>query len=136
MRRIFPAHYGVRLSCLLDRLYRRLSYRLGEGDFLPLPQSHLGVERLPVNHPDDDRGEVRGRAVIGNSIRPFVLGRKAWLISDTSPGAHVGAALYSISETAKAKTDGKIASIPGILYSCHLYLFVVLRWFANKIVSS
>jgi transposase len=37
-----------------------------------------------------------------NSIRPFVIGRKAWLFSDTPAGAHASAALYSLIETAKA----------------------------------
>lgn len=37
-----------------------------------------------------------------NSIRPFVIGRKAWLFSDTMAGAHASAVLYSLVETAKA----------------------------------
>jgi transposase len=37
-----------------------------------------------------------------NAIRPFVVGRKGWLFSDTVPGAVASANLYSIVETAKA----------------------------------
>lgn len=37
-----------------------------------------------------------------NAIRPFVVGRKNWLFSDTPKGAHASAALYSMIETAKA----------------------------------
>src|SRR5690606_2271083 len=37
-----------------------------------------------------------------NAIRPFVVGRKNWLFSDTPRGAHASAALYSLIETAKA----------------------------------
>ena len=37
-----------------------------------------------------------------NSIRPFVIGRKAWLFSDTPAGAHSSAVIYSLLETAKA----------------------------------
>ena len=37
-----------------------------------------------------------------NAIRPFVMGRKAWLFSDTPAGAEASARLYSIIETAKA----------------------------------
>ena len=37
-----------------------------------------------------------------NSIRPFVLGRKAWLFSDTPAGAEASARLYSLIESAKA----------------------------------
>lgn len=37
-----------------------------------------------------------------NSIRPFVVGRKAWLFSDTPAGANASAIIYSLVETAKA----------------------------------
>ncbi len=37
-----------------------------------------------------------------NAIRPFVLGRKAWLFSDTPAGADASALIYSLVETAKA----------------------------------
>lgn len=37
-----------------------------------------------------------------NAIRPFVVGRKAWLFSDTPAGAHASAVIYSLIETAKA----------------------------------
>jgi len=37
-----------------------------------------------------------------NAIRPFVVGRKAWLFSDTPAGANASAIIYSMVETAKA----------------------------------
>jgi transposase len=37
-----------------------------------------------------------------NAIRPFVIGRKNWLFSDTERGAKASAALYGLIETAKA----------------------------------
>jgi len=37
-----------------------------------------------------------------NAIRPFVIGRKAWLFSDTPAGAHASSIHYSLIETAKA----------------------------------
>ena len=37
-----------------------------------------------------------------NAIRPFVVGRKAWLFSDTPAGAHASAVIYSLVQTAKA----------------------------------
>src|SRR5450830_496613 len=46
---------------------------------------------LPI---DNNRAE--------NSIRPFVVGRKAWMFSDTPAGAHASAVIYSLVETAKA----------------------------------
>ena len=36
-----------------------------------------------------------------NAIRPFVVGRKNWLFSQTPRGAHASAAIYSLIETAK-----------------------------------
>lgn len=37
-----------------------------------------------------------------NSIRPFTVGRKNWLFSDTPKGADASAVIYSLVETAKA----------------------------------
>jgi transposase len=37
-----------------------------------------------------------------NAIRPFVVGRKAWLFSDTPAGAHASAVIYALLQTAKA----------------------------------
>lgn len=37
-----------------------------------------------------------------NAIRPFVVGRRAWLFSDTPAGADSSALIYSLVETAKA----------------------------------
>jgi len=44
--------------------------------------------------PDNNRAE--------NAIRPFVIGRKNWLFSNTPKGAESSAAFYSLIETAKA----------------------------------
>lgn len=37
-----------------------------------------------------------------NAIRPFCVGRRGWLFSDTVDGAHASANLYTLVETAKA----------------------------------
>ena len=39
-----------------------------------------------------------------NAIRPFVMGRKNWLFSNTPRGAHSSAVLYSLIESAKANS--------------------------------
>lgn len=49
---------------------------------------------------------IDGRIPLDNnlaerSIRPFCVGRKNWLFSDTPNGAHASAAIYSITTTAK-----------------------------------
>lgn len=48
-------------------------------------------------------GRVRpDNNLVENAIRPFVVGRKNWLFSDTPQGAHASAVIYSLIETAKA----------------------------------
>jgi transposase len=54
-----------------------------------------------VRYLDDGRIEI-SNVLCENAIRPFVIGRKNWLFSDTPEGAHASAKLYSIIETAKA----------------------------------
>ena len=47
-------------------------------------------------------GELRISNILAeNAIRPFVVGRKAWLFADAPQGAHASAICYSIVETAK-----------------------------------
>lgn len=50
---------------------------------------------------NDGRIEVDNN-LCENAIRPFVMGRKAWLFADTPAGADASARLYSLIETAKA----------------------------------
>ena len=50
-----------------------------------------------------DRGEVEiSNNQVENAIRPFVVGRKGWLFSDTPECAEASAVIYSLMETAKA----------------------------------
>ena len=53
------------------------------------------------------RYTLDGQLAIDNNraeraIKPFVIGRKNWLFSQTATGANASAILYSIIETAKA----------------------------------
>jgi hypothetical protein len=45
-----------------------------------------------------------------NAIRPFVVGRKGWLFSDTAKGAVASANLYSLVETAKPTASSRTAT--------------------------
>src|SRR5690606_2587379 len=54
-----------------------------------------------VRYTEDGRLNIDNNAA-ENAIRPFVIGRKNWLFSDTPAGAKASAALYSVIETAKA----------------------------------
>lgn len=74
-----------------------------------LPQSLLGKalhylhEQWPklVRFLGDGRYPIDNNAC-ENAIRPFVIGRKNWLFSDSVAGAQASANLYSLIETAKA----------------------------------
>lgn len=50
-----------------------------------------------------DHGEIEiSNNQVENAIRPFVVGRKNWLFSDTPNGAEASAIAYTLLETAKA----------------------------------
>ena len=50
---------------------------------------------------DDGRLEIDNN-LAENAIRPFVIGRKNWIFSDSVHGVKASANLYSLVETAKA----------------------------------
>jgi transposase len=72
----------------LSRLGRAVHYTLGQWPKLTVFLEHGEV---PL---DNNRCE--------NAIRPFVVGRKGWLFSDTVAGAKASANLFSLVETCKA----------------------------------
>jgi transposase len=54
-----------------------------------------------VGYCEDGRLNI-SNALAENAIRPFAVGRKAWLFADTPQGAHASATCFSLIETAKA----------------------------------
>ena len=64
---------------------------------------HYAREQKPYleNYLLDGRCSISNNTA-ENAIRPFTVGRKNWLFSDTAKGAEASAAVYSIVETAKA----------------------------------
>jgi hypothetical protein len=75
-----------------SKLGEAISYSLNQFDKF---QRYLDDGRLSI---DNNRAE--------RAIKPFVIGRKAWLFSNTCNGAHASAILYSLVET--AKTNGLV----------------------------
>jgi transposase len=76
---------------------------------LVTPKSALGTALAYMGNlwPQLTRYTERGDLPIDNNrcenaIRPFVVGRKAWLFSDTPAGAHASAVIYSLVQTVKA----------------------------------
>ncbi|MBF8767897.1 IS66 family transposase [Pseudomonas putida] len=85
------------LKSWLDKTYSQVT-----------PQSVLGkaVHYLANNWSRLERYVEAGHLPIDNNlaeraIKPFVIGRKAWLFSDTPKGATASAQIYSLVETAK-----------------------------------
>lgn len=74
---VLPSHKLGQAIAYTHKLWARLERYAERGD-------------LPI---DNNAAE--------NSIRPFVMGRKAWLFSDTQAGARASALIYSLVETAK-----------------------------------
>lgn len=68
--------------------YKAIYYSLNQWDLL-------------VGYCDDGQLNI-SNALAENAIRPFAIGRKNWLFSDTSRGAKASATCYSLIETAKA----------------------------------
>jgi hypothetical protein len=63
-----------------------------------------------------ERGDLHISNVLAeNAIRPFAVGRKAWLFADTPQGAHASATCYSLIETAKANNLEPSAYIRHVL---------------------
>lgn len=100
--------HGLRkekLAPLLDGL--RSWTTLAKGKVPPTSLTGKAIDYLDRQWPklvrvlDDGRLELSTNA-IERAIRPFVIGRKAWLFADTPSGATASARLYSLVETAKA----------------------------------
>ena len=68
--------------------YKAIYYSLNQWDLL-------------VGYCDDGKLNI-SNALAENAIRPFAVGRKNWLFSDTSRGAKASATCYSLVETARA----------------------------------
>ena len=50
-----------------------------------------------------EHGQLRiSNVLVENAIRPFALGRKSWLFSDSTDGAKASACMFSFIESAKA----------------------------------
>jgi len=76
-------------------------YRLPESAFGKALTYACNQQRWLMNVFRDGRLELSNNRA-ENAIRPFTLGRKNWLFSNTPAGAGASAAVYSIIETAKA----------------------------------
>jgi len=88
---------------LLERFYQWLAKAnvvtksaLGKAIAYCLNQWHKLIRYLEYGHLSIDNNRAE------RAIKPFVIGRKNWLFSNTANGAKASAMLYSMIETAKA----------------------------------
>ena len=103
-----PRRHHLRQEKLAPRLDELREWAIAAKDRVP-PTSLTGkaIDYLDGQWPklvrvlQDGRLELSTNAV-ERAIRPFVIGRKAWLFADTPSGATASARLYSLVETAKA----------------------------------
>ena len=103
---------------LLEQLRKWIDNNLGKvpKDSLTgaaLVYAHNQWEKLIV-YCEDGRLNI-SNALAENAIRPFVVGRKAWLFADTPKGAKASSVHYSLIETAKANSMEPYAYLVNIL---------------------
>jgi transposase len=88
----------ARIELWLDEQAQAVAPKSALGKAIAYAKSQFNRATRFVDHvlltPDNNPVE--------NAIRPFVVGRKGWLFSDTPRGAHASAGIYSLIETAKA----------------------------------
>lgn len=69
-------------------IHKAISYTLNQWNYL-------------IGYCEDGKLHI-SNALAENAIRPFAVGRRAWLFADTSRGARASATCYSLVESAKA----------------------------------
>ena len=100
--------FGASSERLEEGLMDQLSLMANEASAKTAPKSALGKalhylrEQWPylVRYLEDGRLELSNNRA-ERSIKPFVMGRKNWLFSNTPAGAQSSAVIYSLIETAK-----------------------------------
>jgi transposase len=74
----------------------------------------LNQWKILTGYCDDGHLNI-SNVLVENAIRPFAVGRKAWLFADTTRGANASGTCYSLIETAKANNLEPYAYILHIL---------------------
>ena len=87
-----------KLRAWLDEMRPKVTPKSKLGEALAYLHNHW---RGLIAYCDDGRYHIDNNAV-ENAIRPFCIGRRGWLFSDTPAGATASARLYSLVQTAKA----------------------------------
>jgi len=105
----FQERYQARLEQSKPAAEKFFAWAKAEYEKNPVPKSMLGAA---LTYAVNQEGWLMnvfldGRLELSNNraeraVRPFAVGRKNWLFSNTSRGAGASAAIYSIVETAKA----------------------------------
>jgi len=88
----------VKIKALLDEKVVKVLPKSPLGEAISYT---LGLWSKLTTYLEDGHIEIDNNKA-ENAIRPFVIGRKAWLFSGSPRGAHASATLYTLVETAKA----------------------------------
>jgi len=81
--------------------HKAMSYTLNQWEYL-------------IGYCEDGQLNI-SNALAENAIRPFAVGRRAWLFADTSHGARASATCYSLVETAKTNNIEPYAYLQYVL---------------------
>ncbi len=105
----FQQRYQTRLEQSKPVAEKFFAWAKAEYEKNPVPKSMLGAALTYAVNQESWLMNVflDGRLELSNNraeraVRPFAVGRKNWLFSNTPKGADASAAIYSIVETAKA----------------------------------
>ena len=133
----FQDRYQARLVRSEPIAKKFFAWAKAEYEKNPVPKSMLGAaltyavrqEGWLMNIFLDGRLELSNNRV-ERSVRPFAVGRKNWLFSNTPKGADASAAVYSIVETAKANGLRPFPYLKLLLecLSCGIPIEVCLPW--------
>jgi len=85
----------------LSLTHKAMTYTLNQWDYL-------------IGYCEDGQLHI-SNALAENAIRPFAVGRRAWLFADTSHGARASATCYSLVESAKANNLEPYAYLQHVL---------------------
>lgn len=106
---LVPEERLLRRSERSKPIVDRIRLRLDDERFKVTPKSKLGAALTYLANQWDTLVVflAEGRAALSNNrmenhIRPFAVGRKNWLFSDTVAGADASALIYSLAATARA----------------------------------
>ncbi|APR34337.1 IS66 family transposase [Paraburkholderia sp. SOS3] len=101
-RQRLRARYSARVLAIIERMMIEHLLTVMPSSLLGRALQYMSGQWPKLVRYIDDGSWPISNNLCENAIRPFVIGRKGWLFSDTVAGAQASANLYSLVETCKA----------------------------------